>query len=153
MNSAPYALMSTTTVESIMTSNPSVVSPDATVSSAAAKMKDLGVRHLPVTLGVRLVGIVSSQDLTREGWSVADIMTPRPTCIEPSMEVARAAAKMAAMKVSCMPVVSHGRLVGIVTSFDLLQALNAPSPPDPADSRLTVQSVLTPDPVVVPDYS
>ena len=101
-----------------------------------------------MSLGIRLVGIVSSQDLSRDGWTVVDIMTPRPTCVEPTLEVAKAAAKMASMKISCMPVVTHGRLVGIVTSFDLLTALSSQTS-EHTDEAITVQTVLTPDPIVV----
>ena len=48
-----------------MTRNPQTIDPDATVGEAMDKMLDGGFRHLPVTEGEALVGIVSMRDLAR----------------------------------------------------------------------------------------
>ena len=47
-----------------------------------------------------------------------DLITAKPT-----LRVDAAAATMAVHKVGCLPVVENGRLVGIVTTYDLLDAL------------------------------
>ena len=48
-----------------MTRNPQTIGPDATAGEAMDKMLDGGFRHLPVTEGEALVGIVSMRDLAR----------------------------------------------------------------------------------------
>jgi CBS domain-containing protein len=48
-----------------MTRNPQTIDPGASVGEAMDKMLDGGFRHLPVTDGATLVGIVSMRDLAR----------------------------------------------------------------------------------------
>ena len=88
----------------------------------------------------RLVGIVSDRDirlvlpspatslsvyeigylLTR--LTVAEIMTRGPLTIAPERPITEAVRRMLANKVSALPVVAGGQLVGIVTRTNLLQA-------------------------------
>ncbi|HEX9377430.1 MAG TPA: CBS domain-containing protein [Actinomycetota bacterium] len=49
-----------------MTEDPVVVAPDADVHEAVTRMLDIGVRHLPVMSGGRLLGMVSARDLLAE---------------------------------------------------------------------------------------
>ena len=46
-----------------MTEDPVAVSVETDVRSAATTMLDLGIRHLPVTVGPEIVGMVSARDL------------------------------------------------------------------------------------------
>ncbi|HLQ62737.1 MAG TPA: CBS domain-containing protein [Candidatus Acidoferrales bacterium] len=48
-----------------MTHNPQTISPDAPVDDALDLMLERGFRHLPVTQGRELVGMVSMRDLSR----------------------------------------------------------------------------------------
>ncbi len=50
-----------------MTSDPVTVPPGTPVDEALRTMLDRGFRHLPVSDGDRVVGIVSMRDLTRAG--------------------------------------------------------------------------------------
>ena len=52
-----------------------------------------------------------------------DLMTPEPLTIEPGATVARAARMIAERKHNRLPVIEHGRLVGVVTRLDVLEAL------------------------------
>jgi CBS domain-containing protein len=52
-----------------------------------------------------------------------DMMTPDPVTIEPSATVRQAARVIARKKHNRLPVVEHGRLVGVVTRVDVLDAL------------------------------
>jgi CBS domain-containing protein len=52
-----------TLVRDRMTPAPATVAPDDEVADAARTMADLGVRHLPVVEGERLVGMLSIRDL------------------------------------------------------------------------------------------
>ncbi|MBX5441148.1 MAG: CBS domain-containing protein [Solirubrobacteraceae bacterium] len=56
--------------------------------------------------------------------TVADMMTPDPVTVEPDAEVEEAAALIAKHKHNRLPVVEHGRFVGVVTRLDVLQALH-----------------------------
>ena len=53
----------TTLVAASMTPEPAVATPDETVSEAAFRMVNLGIRHLPVVDRERVVGMVSARDL------------------------------------------------------------------------------------------
>ena len=50
---------------SVMTRDVVVVSPAVTVAAAERMMERLRIRHLPVVVGGRLVGILSDRDLLR----------------------------------------------------------------------------------------
>ena len=54
-----------------------------------------------------------------------DMMTPDPITIEPGATVERAARTIAERKHNRLPVIEHGRLVGVVTRLDVLDALTA----------------------------
>jgi CBS domain-containing protein len=52
-----------------------------------------------------------------------DLMTEEPVTIEPSATVDEAASVISRSKHNRLPVVEHGRLVGVVTRVDVLEAL------------------------------
>jgi CBS domain-containing protein len=54
-----------------------------------------------------------------------DVMTPDPVTISPDATVEAAAREIARRKHNRLPVVEHGRLVGVVTRLDVLDALTA----------------------------
>lgn len=54
------------TVEEYMTQEPVTAAPGMSAADAAALMIEIGVRHLPVARGDRLVGMVSIRDLVGE---------------------------------------------------------------------------------------
>ncbi|HEX7127028.1 MAG TPA: CBS domain-containing protein [Thermodesulfobacteriota bacterium] len=113
------------------------------VPQARRLMRHYTVRHLPVVRGARLVGIVTDHDLllappgrTGAGWdgntdrrlaasSVRDVMSRPVVTIGPDETIGRAAGLMLACKVSCLPVLDGDRLVGILTTADLLHAVAA----------------------------
>lgn len=118
-------------VREVMTADPIVISPDARVEQAHALMTEGGFRHLPVLRGGHLVGVISTADIGRLGSTipelmarpVADLMNPDPPTVTPEQPIEAAAGQMGLRKVNCLPVVAEGRLVGIVTTYDLLDAL------------------------------
>ena len=55
--------------------------------------------------------------------TASDLMTEEPVTIEPSAGVEEAARLIASKKHNRLPVVEHGRLVGVVTRLDVLEAL------------------------------
>jgi CBS domain-containing protein len=75
-----------------------------------------------------LVGIVTSSDLVEE-WApeqgVTTVMSSPVHTVPAGATVAEAAQLMLDHLIHHLPVIHHGELVGIASSFDLLRALNA----------------------------
>jgi CBS domain-containing protein len=142
-------------VKDIMTRNPITIDPDAPLGTAMAVMVDRKIRHLPVVdeQGA-VVGIITDRDLrsvalapaleeylsatarrrlrgiasTLENLQVRDAMTVNAITARPDMPVRQAAALMLEARVGSLPVIEHGKLVGIVTDRDAVKAL-APNLP------------------------
>ena len=57
----------TTVVSDCMTQSPHTIAADEPASTAAERMIELGVRHLPVIKDGRVVGVVSARDLLHLG--------------------------------------------------------------------------------------
>jgi acetoin utilization protein AcuB len=111
-----------------MTANPVTVTPSDTLGKAKALMDAGGFRRLPVIEGGKLVGIITERDLrSHSGYldatKVNGAMTPAPMTVPSHSSVQDAARLMLEHKVGGMPVVDNDRLVGVVTTSDLLRAL------------------------------
>jgi acetoin utilization protein AcuB len=120
-----------TKVEDIMTPDPLTLPPTATVGEAYSLMRDRGFRHVPVTEGPLLLGVVSLTDIGHLGATIPEIlakplhevMTKKLVACKPEVSVAAAATMMASKKINCLLVCVDTGLVGIVTTYDLLDAL------------------------------
>lgn len=118
--------LSPTRVADVMTRKLQTVRPTDSATLASQYMLWASVRHLLVVEGTKLVGVISDRDLLRvkQGFAervlVRDLMSGEPMVIEFDATLEEAAARMAARKVDCLPVVQGGALVGIVTSTDIL---------------------------------
>ncbi len=117
-------------VSDIMTPAVRVVPSDLDAESAWRKMRTARIRHLVVMDDDRVVGIVSSHDLggpheaaARKGQTVGDVMTPDPVVAAPTTTVREAANVLRGRAIGCLPVVDGVRLVGIVTTTDLLELI------------------------------
>jgi len=86
---------------------------------------------------------------------VRDVMTPDPITISPNHSIGTALARMRKGGFRRLPVVDHGKLVGIITDRDLRLAMNSPFVMREGwyDSYLMehieVRSCMTPEPVTV----
>jgi acetoin utilization protein AcuB len=120
-----------TKVEDIMTPDPLTLLPTATVGEAYNMMRDRGFRHVPVTEGALLLGVVSLTDIGHLGATAPElmkkqlheVMTKKLVACKPEVTVAAAATMMASKKINCLLVCVDAKLVGIVTTYDLLDAL------------------------------
>jgi acetoin utilization protein AcuB len=128
-------------IKEIMTKDPATVKPRDTLRTAIERMALMGCRRLPVVVGDDVVGIVADLDvrealnspiIMRERWqdeelmdhaTVEACMTPDPVTVTPETPVLDAARLMRDRKIGGLPVLEGGRLVGIVTETDLLDAL------------------------------
>jgi acetoin utilization protein AcuB len=111
----------------------SVAQIDAAASAQAAYdlMSGLKLRHLVVTSERQVLGVISHRDLggarghmIRSGQATGELMPDRDLVVaHPDMEVADAAKLMAKRHIGCLPVFKGKRLMGLVTTTDLLTAL------------------------------
>ena len=137
-------------VRDIMRRPAIAVSGDATLQDAYRTMQHEGIRHLPVRDGEALVGVVTDRDLRLATSTlaasplspdrrVAEVMSRNPETADPADPVEDAARTMRQKKIGCLPVLDGGRLVGIITGLDLLDALLRMTGVDKPSGRLEVR--------------
>ena len=113
-----------------MTRKPVTVAPDASLAAARKKMGGK-FRRVPVVENGKMVGIVTDRDL-REHKGMLDktkvnaVMTKKVVTVTSATPIERAARLLLRRKIGGLPVVDDGKLVGIITTSDLLKALVAP---------------------------
>jgi CBS domain-containing protein len=109
----------------IMSQPVSTIGRSATLSEAAEQMSRARIHHLVVLDGKTIVGIVSSNDLDRaaQGGSVADVMVTDVATATPETTIRQGANLLRGRSIGCLPLVERGRVVGIVTTADLLTLL------------------------------
>jgi acetoin utilization protein AcuB len=103
------------------------VTEEATLGEVETLLRSIDSRHLLVVRGASLSGIVSDRDVRRarglgagDDAQVDEVMTERVWTVEPMARLTDAARGMLDHRVSALPVVDWGRLVGILTLTDLL---------------------------------
>ncbi len=115
-----------------MTTSLLTVRPNDSIDLAASIMDWKHVRHVPVENDQgELVGLVSHRSILRhvveghndhdEPKAVSEIMNDNPISVDSSMKTTEAIRMMREKKLSCLPVVDKGKLVGVVTDFDLIK--------------------------------
>ncbi|MBL6691145.1 MAG: CBS domain-containing protein [Pseudomonadales bacterium] len=116
-----------TDVRELMTADPATLDPEAKIEEAWKLMHSERVRHVPVCKGDKLVGLVTQKDLLVNAQNtsllslpVAEIMVFDVQTVDKDLPAALAAKRMIDEKISCLPVVENGELVGIVTDSDFL---------------------------------
>jgi CBS domain-containing protein len=128
--------MQSTTVRDSMTEKPTTITGSAPVSEAAKLMASENVGSLPVVEGDELVGIVTDRDLVVQvvargqdpnSVRVSDIYSEKPVVASPDEPLDEALRRMATEQVRRLPVVSEGRLVGILAQADVAREAQAES--------------------------
>lgn len=122
-------------VEEIMNDEPYTLAPTNTVQEALKLMREKKVRHLPVVDEDRhVLGVITERDIKEVlpsslqdepnspifNAKVEDIMVKDPLIGHPLDFVEEVALTFYESKIGCLPIVSGGKLVGIVTTTDLL---------------------------------
>jgi acetoin utilization protein AcuB len=117
-------------IKSLMITNPVTVTETASIQKAIELMKEKGFRHLPiVTKGNKLKGFVTLSNL-KQGLipamvcdlTLSDLMITDPIKVGPDDDLETAARLIYEHKISGMPVVKSGKVVGIITESDILRA-------------------------------
>jgi acetoin utilization protein AcuB len=111
----------------LMTSDPVTISPDETLSKVKRIMDAGHFRRVPVVDDGRLVGILTERDLHKhsgflESTRVNAAMRTALVTVTPENTVEDAARLMLTHKIGGLPVVEGTKLVGIITTTDLLRA-------------------------------
>lgn len=118
------------TVGQFMATDLFTVRPDDIVDFAASLMEWRYVRHVPVEDDSgQLLGLISHRQLLRliargnrgdSTITVRDVMRPDPITVSPETTTVEAIRQMRENRLSCLPVVEDGKLVGLVTEYDLV---------------------------------
>ena len=131
------------TVRKIMMGSPVTLTPDD-ILDLANNVISLGrIRHIPVVANGKLVGLLSERDLIGAAAnrifglnqksksallkteSVKSIMKKRLVTVTPDTPIKDAARLMADKKIGCVPVITAGALVGLVTTTNVLRYLES----------------------------
>lgn len=153
-------------VREIMTRQVVAIAPDTPIRDVQLLMEQRNIRHFPILDqsstddgegGDRLVGIVSDRDVrlvgadhpkappgVRSSDEVAKLMAFPVITADPDDPIEETAKTLRERKIGAMPVMEDGRLVGIVTAIDMLDALVRMSGVTEASSRLEIEVVNRP---------
>jgi CBS-domain-containing membrane protein len=110
------------TVAAVMTRAVITIAPEATVTDAAEMLHQHHITGMPVLDDHhRVVGVVSEMDVVlKHGLTVAEIMSPEPRTVEEELPLSEAAEVLMAQRIRRLPVIRHGKLVGLISRTDLV---------------------------------
>ena len=124
-------------INQVMTRNPEVLRPEASVREAAQRMKELDVGMFPICDGERLIGTITDRDIalraTADGrdadeTTVKDVMTQEVDYCFEDQDAEEAVDMMNANQIRRLPILNRDkRLVGIVSLGDLATRAEDPS--------------------------
>lgn len=129
-------------ITKIMTTELTTAHSGQSVSSLRPIFEEGKIHHIPVVNGDELIGIVTSNDFLRisfgefgnqdgkgldsildHTYKMHDVMHPNPVTIPRDGTIRDAARLLASQSFHALPVVEGNKLVGLVTSTDLIQYL------------------------------
>jgi CBS domain-containing membrane protein len=124
----------------IMTRDVVTLDERQTLENIEHAMRALRFRHMPVTDGRRLIGVISQRDLLRTSastllparreqadllakwFTVGDVMTRDVQTVHPDTPLSEVTRLMRRSKLGCLPVVENeNTLVGIITEADFVK--------------------------------
>lgn len=121
-------------IAEFMTRSPHSIGVEQSIESAQNLMRKYRIRHLPVLHGGRLVGMLSLRDIhlveTFSGVdpgevTVEEAMSADVYQVPPSTPITEVAAEMARRKLGSAVIVDDGKVVGLFTTVDALNAIAA----------------------------
>jgi len=128
-------------ISHIMTKNVLTVKATDNLHEVIDLVKRNHIRHLPVLEGHNVVGIISRTDINRltfsslfenqegadeailEMLTIPQVMTQKPRTVEVSMSIRDVAEILATEEYHALPVIEGDKLVGIVTTTDVIKYL------------------------------
>ncbi|WP_214321708.1 CBS domain-containing protein [Nonomuraea sediminis] len=110
-----------------------VVEPEESVLMAWELMRRACVHHLPVSRRGRLLGVLTREDVAaawqggpdaQSRYQVKSLVAGRRTPhVQPSDPMSKVAAAMLDAQADAVPVMADSRIVGLITTTDLLEAI------------------------------
>jgi acetoin utilization protein AcuB len=131
-----------------MTKSVVTIKPQDTLRHARERLAKYRINQLPVVVNDKLVGILTDRDVRDaypsslrlfygkdieefgDSHTVEEIMTYNVVTISPQTSLREAAQRLRQQRFGALPVVENGKLVGIVTRSDLLDAILAQEAPE-----------------------
>jgi nucleotide-binding universal stress UspA family protein/CBS domain-containing protein len=122
-------------VSNVMIRNPPSLGPADTLAYAQVLMLHEDLLSMPVVADGLLIGIITDRDIrshldSLENTIVKDAMAPGPVMLAPTMPVEEAARLLVKFAVSALPVVDGGKLVGLLSSKEIIDTLLHRRPTD-----------------------
>ena len=111
-----------------------IIGEEATVMEAATMMSDWRIGSLVVGRREKIVGIFTERDVLNRVVArhldplktiVKDVMTTPVACCQPTTKLAECRSVMTEKRIRHLPVVKENRLVGMISSGDILALENA----------------------------
>ncbi len=116
-------------VKNWMKKDPVTIGRTALLQEALALMEEKSIRHLPVVDDGQLVGFITQNDLRQfffpsaiEDIEVHQVMVLNPLTVNVNASIEHAAKLIHDFKIGGLPVLDRKKLVGIITSSDILSA-------------------------------
>lgn len=112
-------------VGKLMSRDLCTVKPNASRLEIKALFENQSLRHvIVVDREAAVLGIISDRDLvTRNGNKASQIMTRKPFTVAPHTPITPAITMLVNRGISCLPVVANEKLCGVLTTTDLIMAL------------------------------
>lgn len=126
-----------------MTKSPMTIKPKETIRHARERLAKYRVNQLPVVVDEKLVGIVTDRDIRDaypsslrlfygkdidefgDSHTVEEAMTYNVVSVTSQTSLREAAQRLRRQRFGALPVVDQGKLVGIITRSDVLDAMLA----------------------------
>lgn len=135
--------MENKTIREIMSTRLKTLHPKDKLKMAKEYFDTYEIHHIPVQVMDEVRGIISFGDILYleglvtnsfdefiknkklETMDVEEVMTKRPYCIEANLRITDALEVMLAKRVNALPVIDNSKLVGIITTRDLLKYMRS----------------------------
>lgn len=149
-------------VRSRMTKSPITITANAPIMDAVEVMREKNLKRMPVVDGEKVVGVLTQGDIQKVSptkatslsifeinyliskITVKEAMTKNPVTIEADSLLEEAAVIMRQHRISTLPVVEGGKLVGIITESDIFDAFIDLLGFKDVGSRITIEAADAP---------
>jgi acetoin utilization protein AcuB len=114
-------------IQDIMKRPVESIEANQSVATAIERMRRARIHHLIVTRDGTAVGVVSDGDVRSLELpavrTVDEVMTAPVVFATPEMTLRKAANLLRGRSIGCLPVLEQGRIVGMITTSDLLERI------------------------------
>ena len=113
-----------------MTASPMTATSEEKLSAVATRIDHGGFRGMPVLQDGKVIGMITDRDLRRhtgylDQTEVSKARSERVLTVTPETTIYDAARLLREHKIGALPVVEDGRLVGMISTTDILEALSS----------------------------